>query len=246
MLPYERKKVLENYIDEKGETNIDELLDIMPNVSSSTIRRDLKILESEGIISIYYGGIIKKNQFLTEQKIESKRQINIDRKIAIARYAATFVNPDETIFLDSGSTVAEMIPFMDKSVHIVTTSLDVVNKNINELDIYLLGGQVSKIRNSVYGITTVDQMSDFVFDKAFLGANGISEKYGITTPSVEEAMLKRKVITNTKHSYFLIDSSKIGSFSTCKICNIEDYNVLMDEANHLTNLYKNITFPNKD
>lgn len=246
MLPYERKKLIEDFIEREGETSIDEISNLNLDVSASTVRRDLKTLENEGIISVYYGGIIKKNKYYVEQKIENKRKTNMDAKIRIAKYAASLVKPDETIFLDSGSTVSEMIRYLDKSVKVITTSIDIVLNNVNNLEIHLLGGKVSEVRNSVYGISTINQMADFVFEKAFLGANGISEKYGITTPSIEEAMLKKRVIENASNVYFLIDNQKIGNFSTCKISGLEDNYVIMDEENHLTEMYKNITYPHKE
>jgi DeoR family fructose operon transcriptional repressor len=243
MLPYERKKLIEDYIEKNKETSIDEICELTPDVSASTVRRDLKTLENEGVISVYYGGIVKKNVFSVEQKIESKRLTNMDAKNRIAKYAASLVSPNETIFLDSGSTVAEMIRYLDPSVKVITTSIDIVVSNINKLEIYLLGGNVSEVRNSVYGISTIEQLSDFIFEKAFLGANGIGEKFGITTPSVEETMLKKKVIKNSSKVYFLIDSSKIGNFSTCKVSEIDENYVIMDKSNHLTEIYQNISYP---
>ncbi|PKK95500.1 MAG: DeoR/GlpR transcriptional regulator [Tenericutes bacterium HGW-Tenericutes-5] len=243
MLPYERKKIIEDFLEKTNETTIDEICSITKEVSKSTIRRDLKLLENEGIISVYYGGIIKKNKYSIEQKIESKRMTNMDSKQAIARYAASLVNPDETIFLDSGSTVAEMIKHLDPSVKVVTTSLDIVMNNVNNLEIHLLGGKVSDVRNSVYGISTIEQVVDFIFEKAFLGANGISEKHGITTPSIEESMLKKKIIQNSSKVYFLMDTSKIGNFSNCKIAKIDENYIIMEKKNQLTEIYKNIISP---
>lgn len=245
MLPYERKKLIIDFIDEKTETTLDEIGALAQTVSASTIRRDLKTLENEGYLTVYYGGIVKKNTYFVEQKIENKRLKNMDAKTKIAIYAASLVKPDETIFLDSGSTVAEMIKYLDRTVKVVTTSLDIVISNIHKLDIYLLGGNISEVRNSVYGISTIEQLSNFVFEKAFLGANGISEKYGITTPSLEETMLKQRIIKNTSNVFFLIDNSKIGNFSTCKVSEVDDNNVIMDSENHLTETHINITYPNK-
>ncbi|XMB72955.1 DeoR/GlpR family DNA-binding transcription regulator [Mycoplasmatota bacterium WC30] len=245
MLPYDRKKLIEDFIGENDQTTIEEICELTPDVSASTVRRDLKTLENEGIISVYYGGIVRKNKYFVEQKIESKRMTNIEAKRHIAIYAASLVKPEETIFLDSGSTVAEMIRHLDPSVKVVTTSIDIVVNNVNNLEIYLLGGNVSRVRNSVYGTSTIEQLTDFVFEKSFLGANGISEKYGITTPSVEETMLKKKVIKNSSNVYFLIDNSKIGNFSTCKVSEAEEHCVIMDEENHLTEIHQNITYPNK-
>lgn len=242
MLPYERKKFIIDFVEEKGETTIDEICAIANTVSASTIRRDLKVLEVEGVLTVYYGGIVKKNTYYVEQKIESRRLTNMDAKSKIARYAATLVAPGETIFLDSGSTVAEMIKFLDRTVKVVTTSIDIVISNINKLEIYLLGGTISDVRNSVYGISTIEQLGNFVFEKAFLGANGISEKHGITTPSIEETMLKQRIIKNTSNVYFLIDNSKIGNFSTCKVSEVEENNVIMDDENHLTESYQNIIY----
>lgn len=246
MLPYERKQLIIKYINERPQTSIDDICELMNNVSSSTIRRDLKNLESEGYISIYYGGLIKRSTYLTEQKIENKRKKSMKEKIRIGRFAASLIAKNETIFLDSGSTVAEMVPFLDSSIKVITNSLDVVNKINNDNEIYLLGGNLSKVRNSIYGIKAIEQINDFVFKYAFLGANGISEQRGITTPSVEEATLKKQVILNSNNIYFLIDTSKLGNYSTCKVCDIDSNYVIMDSKNHLSDIYKNIIYPTQN
>ena len=64
----------------------------------------------------------------------------------------------------------------------------------------------------------------------FLGANGVHEQLGFTTPHPEEALLKQMALTLANEGYFLIDESKFSEVAFAKIANVEEANII---TNHL-------------
>lgn len=63
----------------------------------------------------------------------------------------------------------------------------------------------------------------------FLGANGVHEQLGFTTPDPEEALLKQMALTLANEGYFLIDESKF--FGSCVLRKLP----MWKEANIITN-----------
>lgn len=99
------------------------------------------------------------------------------------------------IYLDSGSTCSLLFKeIVSKRITIYTTNTDIfaLGGNINS-DIIILGGLFNPINSSVSGALTEENLKDIYFNKCFLGVNGVSDKFGVTTPTIEEAVKKRLV-----------------------------------------------------
>ncbi len=75
----------------------------------------------------------------------------------------------------------------------------------------------------------MEQIRQMNFDKAFLGMNGVDEAY-LTTPDMEEAVIKKAVIANAKVSYILVDGTKIGQVSFVKVAAIDQVTIITEAA----------------
>ncbi len=64
-------------------------------------------------------------------------------------------------------------------------------------------------------------------DKVFLGANGVSLKFGITTPTLEEASVKQSMIDVANKVYLLVDESKFEQVYFSWICDLNDIDYLV-------------------
>ena len=72
--------------------------------SESTVRRDLIVLEKNGLIQRTRGGAIYMEATKLEWPLMFKRQANMEKKQRIADLAADFIKDHQTIFIDSSST----------------------------------------------------------------------------------------------------------------------------------------------
>ncbi|BCQ37614.1 hypothetical protein ERHA54_02170 [Erwinia rhapontici] len=97
-------------IREKGYLNAVELSEVF-GVDSSTIRRDLSLLEKNGMVMRTHGGLLPVSG-VTESSLDTpysvRRQMNNPAKAAIARYAASLVQDGQSLILDNGSSVYEL------------------------------------------------------------------------------------------------------------------------------------------
>ncbi|MFM1878462.1 MAG: hypothetical protein RLZZ241_1328, partial [Bacteroidota bacterium] len=106
-LPVRRREEILNLLKEDGSAKVVNLAQLF-KVSEVTIRQDLEKLEAEGLITREHGGAFLKNAMDSVRNFALMNQDNLDKKASIARKAIQFIEPGDTIILDSGSTTTEI------------------------------------------------------------------------------------------------------------------------------------------
>jgi len=236
MIPYLRRKKILKELENKDIVYIQDLLTVLEEVSESTLRRDLKTLEEEGLIEQLQGGAAKiKQNSSYDMPIESKQFMHVQEKESIARMAASFVKDGEVIYIDSGTNTLLMVKYLKhKKVQIITSNTYVLRELENAVfKCHILGGEVAFHLGSVFGPVTDNQLRTLHFDKAFLGATGYSLRSGVTTPDFNEANKKRIVKENSDVVYVLADHSKMGKEALCKVFELNECILITDEMNEM-------------
>ncbi len=248
MIPYLRQMKISELLNTKEIVFINELQDILPEISVSTIRRDIKSLVQEGTIIELHGGGIKLKKTAYDIPVQIKELMNNDEKKIIAEYAANFIHDGETIYIDSGTTLTCMFPLLlSKNITIVTTNTDIyqyIGSATKNLKIIHIGGEFNYDLRSVAGPITNRQLEMLNFDRAFLGASGYHESAGITTPDFQEMIKKQIIKQNSKHSYFLLDSSKHSQIYLSRICPISEAIIISNRFESTLNNCQKYFVPN--
>ena len=243
MLTNERHEMILNLLAEKQTVKIQEFLD-STNASESTIRRDLTELENLGKLERIHGGATVSEHNMTEPSISEKSTKNLQEKVRIAQYAATFVQEGDCIFLDAGTTTFQMIPYLkNKNVVVVTNGLTHVESLIEYgITTYLTGGYVKSKTRALVGPQTIQTLHDYRFDKCFLGVNGFHLDYGYTTPDPEEAAVKRLASKLAKKTYVVTDHSKFNKVSFSNIMDLDKAELIVgDMESHVIELLRKKT-----
>lgn len=230
MIPYERQQKILELLKDTELLKIEELQKVFPNISDSTLRRDLKELEKKRRVEYLSGGAVKLLSTKGEIPIAQRNTLNSDEKEALANLAAQYVEDGDVIYLDSGSSCISLFKkIMSKRITIFTTNTDIfsINDDLNA-EIIVLGGQYNPLTSSISGTLTEDNLRNIYFAKAFLGVNGVDENYGVTTPTLAEAMKKRLVKEHSDNVYLLCDRSKFHSVTNIKVFDLKDVTVISD------------------
>lgn len=191
--------------------------------SESTIRRDLAILEEAGELIRVHGGAKRNYHLDPELGMKEKSFKNIQEKKQIAELAASLVQENDMIYLDAGSTTLELIPFLTQpQITVVTNGVQhaslLADANIHTL---LVGGRLKNSTKAIVGTTSIAELSNYQFDKAFLGMNGVHPRFGFTTPDPEEAALKTVAIKQSFEPFILADKSKFDTVNFVKVSELE-------------------------
>ena len=201
-------------------------------ISIETVRRDLAFLEEQGILERIYGGAVKKTYRSTEPMYSNREKENEQEKRNIARAAAALIEPNDTVFLDLGTTVlfmAEQIS-KDQTLTAFTNALRtaVVLSEKPGCQVIIPGGTLRTYELSVSGSMAEENMRRFNVDKAFIGGAGVTES-GITDFHIGEAGLRRQIIENARQVIVLADYSKFGVRAVSNVCALKDVDILVTD-----------------
>lgn len=214
MIRFERKRLIMELL---GKSEVAYLADLAEatGASDSTVRRDIDELVRDGEVVALRGGAVRLNQRITELPTAVKALINKDEKTAIAAMAARQVGDGETIYIDAGTTALQMIPFLTGlNLQIVTSNTHLLTLVPDPgIRITVLAGDYLANTGSIVGSLTEDLLRRMFFDKAFIGASGVSSRSGVNTFDVREAMKKQIVHANSTESFVLVDHTKFDKSS---------------------------------
>ena len=231
MIPYERQRKILEYANAHDLVLLEDLLGLIPDASESTLRRDIKALEEARQVERLSGGAIKAHANTSELPSVTKATLFTKEKTRIAKLAAREIKRDETIYIDSGSTCTALLrEALDMDVCIVTTNTDAIRtvSQPTRAKIVIAGGSYNPQIASLFGPLAEESLRRYIFDKAFLGANGVDLKFGITTPRIEESAKKRVVAEQSKGIFVLVDSSKFHRVANTRCIALEDTAIISD------------------
>lgn len=244
MLADERKLLILEMLKKNKSLSVRELCQKL-NASESTIRRDLKELENNGKLKRTHGGAIIKEFFNLEfeENVKQKENKYLNEKKEIAYVAFSKIRENSSIIIDAGTTTLELAKLIGQSnlkLTVVTNSTDISNAlsmNQNCL-IYLIGGKLRNNTLATVGNYSVEFIKNFNAQIAFIGTNGITIDNAFTTPDLEEAQIKKAMISCANEVYVLADSSKFGIVALVKISDFSDIDGIITDNKIEKNILK--------
>ncbi len=227
-----RKKIILDLLNSSDFVSIHAVMDRC-KVSEITVRRDLTELEDKGLLIRTHGGAVKSvaagQLFTYDNKINRNRK----NKEIICRTASSFIENNDIIFIDCGTTLSFMSKYVSKfeSLTVITNSLPIVSELINYpgIKLILIGGEVINERKAIYGLFADRNISRFHANKAFIGADGVSLAGGLTSYDENEASITLKMADNSDKVYLLCDSSKIEKDSFVRFAPLSAVDVVITD-----------------
>jgi len=233
MIPAERRTRIVEALEIQRVVKVATLSEAL-GVSEITIRRDLDILEREGLLARSYGGAVLRKRSTDDSGPEGAEVEQAAEKARLAKAAAAMIEPRDTVFLGSGTTVAHILRHVDPELEarVVTPSLAAAAETQGlRLEIVFLGGLYRPHLNAVEGAWPLDMIGHFHADKAFLGADGLDSKAGLTTPSLAVAAIELAMIRRTRGEVVVLaDNHKIGLVCPVVICPLDQIDVVLVDA----------------
>ncbi|MBF9255456.1 DeoR/GlpR transcriptional regulator [Pontibacter sp. 172403-2] len=228
----ERHQYIINKLQQEGQVNVLYLCNEL-DVSSVTIRKDLKLLEDKGLLFRTHGGATLHNPYTIDRSINEKEKIHSTEKMHIGAAAAKMLQPNDSILIASGTTVLALAKSIQaqENLTVITSALPVAMELIRypEIEVLQLGGVLRKSSSSVTGPHAERSLADFSCSKLFLGVDGIDIEFGLTTTNVMEAHLNRQMIMISQKTIVLADSTKFGKRGFGRICGFEDIDQIITD-----------------
>lgn len=193
-------------------------------VSPETIRRDLLLLEEQGLARRIFGGATKPGRRAVEPPYEERRIANLPQKQAMAGLAVSLIGEGDTVIFDVGTSVAEVARALppDFRCRVLTNSVLVANElaGHRNVEVLLSGGRLRPGDLALSGPETVRFFQGYYADQVFLGSGGISESAGLTDYHLDEVAIRKILIERAAKRYVLADSAKIGHIAVARVCGL--------------------------
>jgi DeoR/GlpR family transcriptional regulator of sugar metabolism len=227
-----RRQRLGAIVEARGAARLDELSAAL-GVSQATIRRDLTALAAAGRLRRVHGGAVAIDQRLDEPHFDVKAAAAAPEKQRIAARAAELIGPDDTVYLDSGSTVLALARLLHgwTRLTVVTNSLPAATELAGRGPrLIVVGGELRATSRALVGPLTRLLLDELHVDRAFMGTFALSVDEGLSTTDPAEAFTKQLVMSRARETILLADSSKIGTRSFVGAGRLDDVDILVTDA----------------
>jgi DeoR family transcriptional regulator, fructose operon transcriptional repressor len=222
-----RSRLLE-LVRQRGFATLPDLADEL-QVSESTIRRDLDVLEENGSAKRTYGGAFYTGPSPQLPHFDRRQATQLEQKRQIAQAAAALIDEGDTILLDGGSTTYELARLLvDRALQVVTNSLPVANlfTASDRADLVLIGGYVHTRTGVCLGPYANAMLADLNVRRAVLSVSGVTEK-GYYNSNLLLVETEQAMMAAADEVLVVADSSKFGHTSLALLCGLSDVDVLV-------------------
>ena len=210
----------------------------MLGISQSTARRLFDLLESRGEALRVHGGLRLMPDRGTAYSFDRVEAQHAQEKTRIAHRAADYLVEGETVYLDSGTTVAQVCLALArrlqagelKSLGLFTNSLANLDLLAPFCDVTLIGGAYRPHRRDFCGYLAEEAVRRLHFDKCILGTDGYQPQYGFTTTDFDTARLNEWVLRRAGEVMVVADASKFEAASVVSFAQAGDIHHLVTDA----------------
>jgi DeoR/GlpR family transcriptional regulator of sugar metabolism len=229
-LPDLRQAAILRQLKDDGRVRAGELAQQF-GTSEDTIRRDLRDLAAAGLCRRVYGGALPLSS--ASGPLRERIGQAMDAKAALARRAATLVQPGETIVIDAGSTnlhIAQTLP-CGRNLTIVTNAPGIA-AILNErggFDVIMIGGRVDPRTGSSFGPRACADMGEIRPDLAFVGTCAIAA-HGLAAFDADEGAFKRLLVRNAARVVVAATSDKLMTMAPFRFAALSEIGILVVEA----------------
>jgi DeoR family transcriptional regulator of aga operon len=229
----ERHKYILDQLEKKGFVRVNDISEQL-GVSGATIRKDLRILESQHLLYRNHGSASLMTPKVVDLPVQEKSKINSEQKLKIVRMADSLIEEDDSLILTSGSTIEALALNITPRgrMNVVTPSIrvGVYLSDKENIDVMMLGGRLVVKSLSVRDSYTQDGLKYVNCSKMFCSCDVLDVEAGVTTAFVEEARITNAMMDAASKVILLVDSSKIGKSGYGKICDLSRIDVLITDA----------------
>jgi DeoR family transcriptional regulator of aga operon len=213
VLSEERRRAILDQINRDGRALVRSLA-LKFGTSEVTIRQDLEMLHSRGLVHRTHGGALAvRTAALLDPSLQEKARLHRKEKHRIAMAAARLVKEGQSVVLDSGSTTTAVARALRhfRQLSVITNAVNIAAELAGtSVEVILTGGTLRENSFSLVGPLAEETLRQLSADILFLGVDGFDVHVGLTTPNLLEAKVNRVMMEIARRTVAVSDSSKFG------------------------------------
>ncbi|HMF70523.1 MAG TPA: DeoR/GlpR family DNA-binding transcription regulator [Flavitalea sp.] len=230
MLKEERFEHILSMIKKSGKITYEQVSKEL-DVSIDTIRRDIELLNNNGLLVKARGGAISRAKH--PLSFQERTGILTSGKNIIALKAQQFIKADQTIFMDGGTTLCAIgarLP-LNLKCRVITNNHALVSvlAKLNGIEVILLGGRYNRETATTEGVETCAEARNYIVDLYLMGTCSIDAGFGITADYREDAALKRIIFEAAQKTVAVSNHEKLNSTEPFRVCGLNEIDTLITD-----------------
>lgn len=208
--------------------------------SPASIRRDLTLLQKQGLITRSYGGVTYKDANISPFKFRQHSMKSA--KNAIAKKASALVKNGNIIFLDGSSTTQYMGHFLTdkKGITVVTCNMILADfLSEHGINTYCTGGRIVEYPGILGGNFMLESLSNFNFDFAFFSSIAFNLNGQILSLGEGGVRNHQTFRKHSKQLVYLCGSDKFDTEGKFVSLTLNDIDYFVSDENLPENLKQN-------
>lgn len=228
-MSFKRQTDILHAVRDVGSYSISDLAERL-NVSTETIRRNIKPLIENGSVIRFHGGIMDP-EHIEEPPFHRRMQVNKEAKKLIAKLIASIVEDGDSIILDNGTTttyVAETLA-QHSGLTVITNSAEIacrmVSRNGNR--VFMTGGELAGEEAAAFGPSSIEFVKQFQVRYAFVSVGGINSRGELVDFHLFEAEFSRAAMKQAQETWIITDRTKFGRGAPVRVCELSAVDVII-------------------
>ncbi len=216
MSPERRREQILAHLSAHDRSSVGELSQVL-GVSEVTVRKDLDVLESHGVLTRVHGGAVVSGRGRLDLYFGAREQERLEEKRRIAQAAAALIQSGQRIFLDASTTalqVARLIKDREDLIVVTNGLFTALELNFSAgVTTIVVGGTLRRRSSSLVGSLNANSLQRLRVDIALVGARGLTARDGLMEIDIDEAQLKQQLVSTARLVIGIVDSSKFGAMA---------------------------------
>ena len=215
-----REEKIIGFLESRGAMSVEELSALL-DVSVSTLRKQLAVMQANGLLIRTYGGVMPVNR-VPDETFESKLHKSIAEKRRIAECARTLIPPGATVALGSGTSVYGLANLLDDLPRgtVYTNSMqaaDLLARSAG-LEVHISSGILRSRTGTIIGSEAAEYFRSLKpLDYAFIGCDAIDSSGAVLSDNLSVAAVEKLILNCAKRKYILCDSTKLGQSAVARV-----------------------------
>ena len=202
-------------------------------VSTETIRRDVRGLAAKGVVVKQHGNVLWP-ETRDDEPLQRRMAANMGAKKRIAQAVARLIKDGESLLIDSGSTtmyVAEALRG-HRNLTIATISAPIAQMLApgEGNRVYLAGGEVRADDCAAYGPACLDYLRQFSVETAIISTAAISREFGVMDHHMCEVEVCRTLVERAQRVIVAADQSKFTASGLIAACPLADIDLIVTDG----------------
>ncbi|MGC3996473.1 MAG: DeoR/GlpR family DNA-binding transcription regulator [Anaeromyxobacter sp.] len=227
-----RQRQLLDFLRQNGDTSVSDLARLL-QVTTQTVRRDLRALEKANLLARYHGGVGLPS---TVQNIDyAQRQVmNVEAKRRIGRLVARQVEPGRSLIINIGTTTEEVARALahHRGIRVVTNNLNVASilAPNEHAEVFIAGGLVRSRDRGVVGEATLDFIRQFKVDVGVIGVSSIEPDGTLLDFDYREVRVAQAIIEQAREVWLVADRSKFTRGAMVRLGHLSEVDRFFTDA----------------